>query len=296
MQSSSQSIKRTKPLLGAFVTARVDGLAQERAHQAIDAAFAMVAATHEAMSFHEAESDVSRLNRGAHIAPVRVRRETYEVIARAQLLSATAEDAFDITVAPALVARGLLPRPKDAPKPDDDADWRDIELLPDRRIRFRQPLWIDLGGVAKGYAVDRALEALLQFEPAQACVNAGGDLRVAGPAVERVRLNGGNCENGVPTMELANGALASSAGAAAGAHVDPADPGAVTPNRFVSVVAPQCVEADALTKVVMTRGLASAPCLAAFGAYAIMHDATLGWLELGERPWANPTVNQMEPA
>ncbi|MBI1365805.1 MAG: FAD:protein FMN transferase [Alphaproteobacteria bacterium] len=284
MQSCLQSVKRSRPLLGAFVTARVDGLSIARAHQAIDAAFASIAATHGAMSFQEAESDVSRLNRSAHIGPVRVRRETYAVLARARLISSVTAGAFDITVAPSLVERGLLPRPEGAPEPDKRADWRDIELLPGRFVRFRRPLWIDLGGVAKGYAVDRAMEALLKFAPAQACVNAGGDLRVAGGASERVALNAGYVEDGIPTMELTNGAIASSADAGSGAHVDPIICRAISPKRFVSVVASHCIDADALTKVVMARGLASAPYLSVFNAYAVMHDAARGWFEIGERP------------
>ena len=84
-------------------------------------------------------------------------------------------------MAPALVARGHLPRPAKAPEPDGAASWRDIRLLPENRIRFRRPLWIDLGGIAKGHAVDRAVEEALRFAPFQVSVNAGGDLRVAGP-------------------------------------------------------------------------------------------------------------------
>lgn len=290
MPSSSPGIERAKPLLGTTVAVRVHGLAPQRAHAAIDAAFEAVGTVHAAMSFHEEESDVSRLNREAHRRPLRVRAETYAVIAHAMAMSAVTGGVFDITVAPALVARGHLPRPPCAPEPDGAAIWRDVELLAENRIRFRRPLWIDLGGIAKGYAVDRAMGALLRFAPVQACVNAGGDLRIAGPDVERVRLDAGlDGDETVPVMELADGSLASSAGVIAGRrcgtppagpHVDTRTSRAASPLQFVSVAAPHCMDADALTKVVMARGACSAKSLAAFSAHAVVHDAQFGWREI----------------
>ena len=259
---------------------RVHGLPPACARAAIDAGFAAVRTVHETMSFHEADSDVSRLNREAYRNPVAVSDPTYAVIARACAISALTEGAFDITVAPLLVARGLLPCPARAPDPDGCATWRDIELLPANHIRFRRRLWIDLGGIAKGYAVDRAMDALQGFAPKQACVNAGGDLRIAGPDAERVRLDAdrGNDET-VPVIALANGSLASSEGRPAGPHIDPRYRAAET-RQFVSVAAPRCIDADALTKVVMARGACSARSLAIFSAHAVVHDAAFGWREI----------------
>lgn len=273
-------IERAKPLLGTTVAVRVHGLVPPRAQTAIDAAFDVVRAVHEAMSFHETDSEVSRLNREAHRGAVTVSEATHAVIGHALAISALTDGAFDITVAPALVARGHLPCPAHAPRPDGAAIWRDIELLADNRIRFRRPLWIDLGGIAKGYAVDCAMETLQRFAPLQACVNAGGDLRIAGPHTERVRLDADRGDDDtVPVIELAEGSLASSMGAPRGRHIDPRRRGATT-RQFVSVVAPRCLDADALTKVVMARGARSARCLAAFEARAVVHDAAFGWREI----------------
>lgn len=281
MTLSSPGIERVRPLLGTVVSLRVHGLAPMRAHAAIDAGFDAVQALHNAMSFHEGDSEVSRLNRDAYRMPVTVSDATYAVIAHAQAISALTEGAFDITVAPLLVARGLLPCPAHAPDPDGCAIWRDIELLPENRIRFRRPLWIDLGGIAKGYAVDRAMAVLRGYGPLQACVNAGGDLRVAGPEAERVRLAAEDCcDEIVPMFELKDGSLASSESRAAGPHIDPRRR-AREHRQFVSVAAPLCMDADALTKVVMARGACSARMLAAFGARAAIHDTAHGWREVG---------------
>lgn len=277
---ASPGIERVRPLLGTTVSLRVHGLAPMRAHAAIDAGFDAVAEVHAAMSFHDGDSEVSRLNRDAHKAPVSVSDATYAVIAHALAMSALTEGAFDITVAPILVARGHLPCPAHAPDPDGAAIWRDIELLPDNRIRFRRPLWIDLGGIAKGYAVDQAMAALKSHRPVQASVNAGGDLRIAGPDTERVRLAAEDCSDEiVPVIELKDGSLASSLGADRGPHIDPRRRDRVS-RQFVSVAAPHCMDADALTKVVMARGTCSARALAAFGASAVVHDTTDGWREI----------------
>ena len=211
MPSCSQVIERAKPLLGTRVAVRVHGLAQETAHSAIDAAFAEIARIHALMSFQEHESDVSRLNRQAHLERVVIDQRTYEVLEQAQTIATASDGAFDITVAPHLVARALLPQPYGACAPDPTAIWRDISLLLDHRVYFRRPLWIDLGGIAKGYAVDRAMKILLAFSPTQACVNAGGDLRVVGCDCERVQLRTDHHDpEAVPVVEICNGSLASS--------------------------------------------------------------------------------------
>ncbi len=280
MNSSSLGIERAKPLLGTTVSVRVHGLAPSLAHAAIDAAFAAVCGVHEAMSFHESDSEVSRLNRDAQRTPVAVSDGTYAVITHALTMSALTDGAFDITVAPLLVARGHLPRPLQAPEPDGNANWRDIELLAGCQIRFRRPLWIDLGGIAKGFAVDRAMEAIQAFRPMRACANAGGDLRIAGTGAERVRLDvRRGDDDSVAVIDLANGSLASSQSNRGGPHVDP-NRRMRERSQFVSVTAPRCMHADALTKVVMAQGACSTRTLAAFGARAVVHDAE-GWHEIG---------------
>ena len=267
---------------------RVHGLAPEATHAAIDDAFAEIARVHALMSFHETESDVSRLNRRAHREPVTVDERTYEVLGRAQMIAAASDGAFDITVAPDLVARSLLPPPNGACVPDPSAIWRDIALLPDCRVHFRRPLWIDLDGIAKGYAVDRAIETLLAFSPRQVCVNAGGDLRVVGSECERVRLMADR-HDPIPVVEICNGSLASSNGRMAGrrvaspeagSHVDTRIGASHSACRFATVMAPFCMDADALTKIVMARGAGSRPSLSRFGAWAVLHDEEFGWREI----------------
>ncbi len=244
------------------------------------------------MSFREAGSDVFRLNHKACREPVTIDAHTQGVLRRAIALSEISDGIFDITVAPELVARRMLPAPEHAPVPDADGSWRDIVFLKDHTIAFQRPLWIDLGGIAKGYAVDCAISALQTFSPARVCVNAGGDLRVAGIGSERIQLVPDDYNEDVAMFaEVENGSIASSCGRMAkrscgaeeaGAHVDPRGDSGDGIWRFASVVAQDCVDADALTKVVMATGEKSASILAAYGACAQIYDRRFGWNNIGK--------------
>jgi FAD:protein FMN transferase len=282
--------ERARPLLGTRVTLRVEGLSEFDAHRVIGAGFAVVADMHNLMSFHESASDVSALNRDAAHEPVRVSPYTYEVIKYGQELAAASEGIFDMTVAGQLVGWGFLPRPAGAAEPDPNASWRDIELLGDFFIRFHRPLWIDLGGIAKGYAVDCAVEKLSALGAAQCSVNAGGDLRVLGPVSEQVLLRTAAPGDTFPVLDIENGSIASSSGREhlkihegreVGPHLHGLQKNTVGTNSFVSVVAEHCMVADALTKVVLAGGEAFGALLRARGATAYLHDAEGRWSVIG---------------
>src|SRR5580704_14561335 len=179
----SDEIRRARPLLGTFVEIEVAGAARSELDAAIDAAFEAVARVHRLMSFHERDSDVSRLNREASLRPVKVHAWTFQVLEMAVEMHRLTKGIFDITVAPALQAMGLLPGLEgDAAIVTETRFFDAIELLPENTVRFRHPdVRIDLGGIAKGFAVDRALEALRGFDVSSGMVNAGGDLAAFGP-------------------------------------------------------------------------------------------------------------------
>lgn len=192
--SSNQAVERAQPWLGTLVRIRVGGLATADAHRAIDAAFEEVATVHSLMSFHRPDSDISRLNAHAHRNPVAVHPWTFDVLRWALRFSQCSDGCFDVSVASQLVDWRLLPAPSsvtDASLPRMEGSWRDIELRPDGKVRFRRLLWIDLGGIAKGYAVDRATESLRRNGASLSVVNAGGDIRVSGSDTERIALNTG---------------------------------------------------------------------------------------------------------
>jgi FAD:protein FMN transferase len=251
-------VRRARPLLGTLVEIAVRGRDDPQA--AIDAAFQAVERVQRLMSYHDPASDVSRLNRQAHRRPTPVDAATFEVLQAALALSLRTGGAFDVSIAPQLEREGLLPRRYLGTM---HGNWRDIECLPGRRVRFRRPLRIDLGGIAKGYAVDLACDALRAHGVDNGLVNAGGDLRVVGSTAWPISVrHPGRPTQRLPLCEIADGAVATSA-----AYFLPS--GAVRRARAlvdgrtralrewcgsVSVTASTCLSADALTKVVGVLG------------------------------------------
>jgi thiamine biosynthesis lipoprotein len=274
-------------LLGTMVAIRVEADDAAAGHRAIDAAFDAVARVHALMSFHEAASDLSRIHRAPVGTRVEVDPQTAEVLRSALAFSAWSDGAFDITVADHLVAQGLLPAPALASAPSAAASWRDVQLDDACGVIVRQPLWMDLGGIAKGYAVDRAVESLRESGIRSACVNAGGDLRLLGQGPHRVAIHPGNdhCAR-KPIVEIDEGAIATSTSRALAqtgrsAHVHGRTRKNMGTQMCVSVAAETCMYADALTKIVLASGTASAPLLERLNATAYLHDADDQWSVLG---------------
>lgn len=258
--------RRAQPWLGTLVAIMADG-----EPSALDGAFAEVALVHRLMSFHDPASDVSRLNRAAAGEAVAVHAHTWNVLQLSGQFAEASQGLFNPACAPKLVEWGSLPSPAcSAPSfLQLQAAFRCEE---DNTIRKLQPAWLDLGGIAKGYAVDMAVEALRRAGTANGCVNAGGDLRVFGGRRWPVSVRDPQAPQRMRTqVELQNEALATSASYfSPRSLVDGRDGGLLTLSGSISVRAARCVVADALTKVVMSSGDANHPCLEQWQAAAFI--------------------------
>lgn len=270
-------IARARPLLGTVVVVRAEG-PSGWIDDAVERAFAAVADIQRRMSFHDPESELSQLNRAAAHAPQRVSAATWRVLRAALAMARASDGAFDPTVGGRLVLWNQLPAPVDAVQVDPHADWRDVELGRAHRVRFRKPLWLDLGGIAKGYAVDRAIAVLRAAGMHGVVVNAGGDLRAFGDALEVVHVREPSAPSTTrPLLHLRDGAVATSAGyfSARDGHsalVDTRRGGSFGHDVSVTVCAPRALWADALTKVVLAQGDAAARLLRRLRAQAaVLH-------------------------
>ncbi|HZI32278.1 MAG TPA: FAD:protein FMN transferase [Candidatus Binatia bacterium] len=256
--SKGIEIRRCRPLLGTFVEITATGADECRLQSAVNAAFAAVENIQKLMSVHDADSELSQLNREAASHPVTVSRETFDVLRRADKLAAASDGAFDYTIAPLLARWGILPAPLKRKK---FGSWRDVLLLRGRKVYFLQPLALDLGGIAKGFAVDKAIETLRKHGVGIAVVNAGGDLRVLGKEPSWIHLRHPACPQlFADKIQLSNAALATSSpcfternwrGRRVSHLVDSARRIAVAGAVSVTVRAQECWLADALTKVVL---------------------------------------------
>ena len=253
---------------------------------AVDAAFAVVMDVHRLMSFHEVESDVSRINMARVGEDVFVNRHTHRVLRFARRVSAACGGVFDVTVGDVLVRHGFLPALPVEGVRSREATWRDLVALTGNRVRWHRAGRIDLGGIAKGYAVDMAIETLQSHGVPSGLVNAGGDLRMFGePRPVHVRLPE------APGMLAPLGLFADCALATSAAYFSSVDSGGdlleplVDGERRISaarkgsatVVATKCMTADALTKVVRLAPHLAPRVLKSFDARAIVFDGTGQW-------------------
>jgi FAD:protein FMN transferase len=250
-------------------------------HAAIEAAFGAIATVHSLMSFHDEASDVGRLNGQAWSRPIELHAWTFQVIKAALDLHRRSAGVFDITVAPVLRDMGLLPRQAgDRSRSGKKATTQAIELIPPRRVRFsHHGVKIDLGGIAKGFAVDRAVKVLQGHGMSRGLVNAGGDLAAFGPPEAVHVRDPRDPRRLLCCVGLRDGALASSGNSLDALQFTEVicsaiiDPGSGKPARSIAgatVRAPCCMLADALTKVVMVAGPSAAALLEHYRAGALM--------------------------
>jgi thiamine biosynthesis lipoprotein len=287
-QPATVELVRARPLLGTLVEIAATGLDSAQVQAAIGSAFTVVEKVHGLMSYHDVTSDVSRINREAFDAEVQVDAHTYRVLRAARLMAEASNGVFDITIAPQLTRMGFLPAHEHFPKISSRANWRDIVLLPDNRVRLACSLNIDLSGIAKGYAVDLATKALADAGMTAGRVNAGGDLRVFGDAAHRINVRDpGAHTHTIPLLELTHGAAATSAGYySERLHqgrmvtpiIHPHSRAACESGLSVTVLARDCMTADALTKVVYANPRGASAVLKTYKARALIvqHDQLAG--------------------
>lgn len=285
-------VQRAQPWLGTLVEIAAEGADPATLNAAIERAFARVAAIHGAMSFHDVDSELSCVNRHAAHDWVALSDDLARVFSAALDFAAASDGLFDPSVAPWLVETGHLPRHPHMPA-ESTPDWQAIELDGDR-VRFAHPLLVDFGGIAKGYAVDAALSVLRSAEMSSARVNAGGDLARFGESAEPVRVRHPlQPTHSLHLADLQNGAVATSAGyyqaeAAASPLRHPHTGGELCRTLSVSVLAPTCLAADALTKIVAADPLRAPALLGCHGAQAALIDPFSPTIAIGDGDgWRN---------
>lgn len=183
---------------------------------------------------------------------------------------------FDVAIGRQLVGSRFLPKEGLGHLNRFRGTSADISIVDDTRVRIDRRVLIDLGGIAKGYAVDRAIETLIAQSVPMGLVNAGGDLRAFGDRDWEIHLRDADeiMRSMVPAR---NCAIASSAnllnrrrhrGAIHGPHIG-LDQKPILVDERVSVVAEWCIIADAMTKVAMVDPDLADEILAAHNGYVI---------------------------
>jgi len=248
-------LSRCKPLLGTYVEISIDAEGDfEDIAELSNTAFEVIEQVGDRMSFHDSNSELSKVNQLALDSSIPISKPLAEVIEFSLQLSEQTDGVYDITVAPYLIKSGLLPAEQG--NSATRANWRSIELQ-ENEIHFKEALLIDLGGVAKGYAVDLAMKEILSKDPnAKVIINAGGDLKLSQWQGEQVHIPKGELGELVP-ISMQQAALCTSSyqyvagelGEDAGHIIHPDLGSAHLLYHSVSVFSPCCMHSDALTKV-----------------------------------------------
>lgn len=184
---SSNLFKYQQVAMGTIIEITLIGDDEEAANKAVLQAFQEIKRIETLMSPWLDSSDVTRINRSAGKAWLKVSPETMEVIKKAQEISELSEGGFDITIGP-LTELWREARKKKIPPSIEEVkeklglvNFKNIETDQKGKVFLKKKgMAIDLGGIAKGYAVDRAFELLKSLEYRNLIINAGGDLRVGG--------------------------------------------------------------------------------------------------------------------
>lgn len=165
---------------------------EAQADRAAQAAFARVEELNGLFSDYDPESELMRLCETSG-KPVKVSRELFEVLTQAVQLSRRTGGAFDVTVGPLVQlwrkARktGELPSAEALQQARQKVGYQKMKLDPKAQtVELTVPgMRLDLGGIAKGYAADEALQVLKQHGIPQALVNGSGDIALGDPPPER---------------------------------------------------------------------------------------------------------------
>lgn len=289
-------LRATAALMGTSFQIRAVTADVGRGCEAINAAFREVSRQEARFSEYRPDSDISAVNRAAGVTPVDVDPEVFTLLQRSLWVSHATGGAFDITFA----ACGPLWSVREQRIPDDAVLAACLEHVGYRKLRldaWRSTVWlpdpgmrVGLGGIAKGYGVDRAAEVLQSFGITRFAVDGGGDLRVEGTDIDgawQVQIAHPRNPGGIiGTMRLSRGAVVTSGdyvrfferdGVRYHHILDPATGQPARRTVAVTVIAPNATDADAFATGLFVLGPAAGLAVVARlpGVEALFFDSHL---------------------
>lgn len=293
-------------IMGTSISIEALGGDEATRHAAIVEAFAAMSEVDRLMSNYRDDSELALINRAAAEEAVRVSDPMMSVLQAAQQVSARSDGAFDITVGPLVRLWGFHDRKPHVPTADElDAvrplvGYGNVVLDADAHtVRFRRPgVELDLGGIAKGFAVELAA-GVLRAHALGGSIDAGGNQYLLGHPPGKAAWEIGIKNPDTPeallgVLDVESGSVSTSAQYANSLRSGPRryghvlDPRTLQPSDealSATVLSPDGTLADALSKVAFvlgpTRGLAvieSFPDTAAVIAFR-KPDGTIGVVE-----------------
>lgn len=194
--SHAEWYKDERAIMGTSILVEVWSDDADRAHEGIEAAMQEMHRIDRLMSPYKEDSELSRVNREAADHPVKISRELFDLIERSLYFSRISDGAFDITFSSVGYLydyrKGVAPGDAEIAKALPGINYRHLTLDQDNSTIYftYRGTRIDLGGIAKGYAVDNCIALLAAMGFHQALVTAGGDSRILGDKRGRPWLTG----------------------------------------------------------------------------------------------------------
>ena len=267
-------MKREESIMGTAISVELWSDDELAGNAAIDAVMEEMHRIDRVMSPHKADSELSIINRDAAAGPVLISSEMFHLLARAAHFSQLSDGAFDITYAAVgrLFDYRLRTRPNavELAKARLAVGYRHVQLdAQNLTVQFsRSDVCIDLGGFAKGHAVDNATKILRQLGIAHANVSAGGDSRVIGDRRGRpwmIGVRDPRTYNGViAALPLEDTSISTSGdyeryfiedGTRFHHLIDPATGRSPNTVRSVTILAEDGLTTEAFSKIVFVLGL-----------------------------------------
>jgi len=269
---SGSLIQETRFTMDTYATIKVSCENSALARRAIDAAFREISRIDGMMSEFSKKSEIYALNHSNDWVPLS--SETVYVLEKAKEYSRISGGCFDITVKPLVDLwmektreTGKIPSSEEIENFLKLVDWSALELRENAGRLAKPGMAVTLGGIAKGYAVDRASEVLLSYGIENFIVDIGGDLRVSGrKGAERWKIGIQDPRNPGKILEIfeaENVAVATSGdyqrffflgGKRIHHIIDPRTGYPADLSMSATVMAPTCLEADALSTAVFVMG------------------------------------------
>ena len=183
-------MKETRALMDTLCEISCYSPDGNKAVRAIDEAFKEMQRIEKVFSKFDENSELSKINKIAGLENIKVSEEAFRLTERAIYYSRISDGAFDVTVAPLMETWGFVRKHKSMPGEDDiknalkSVGYKNIELDSKKlSIRFlNKDTKIDFGGIAKGYAIDRARDVLVSNGIKNGLVNLGGNIFALGNA------------------------------------------------------------------------------------------------------------------
>jgi thiamine biosynthesis lipoprotein len=177
-----------REMMGTFVQITVAAPSERQAQEFIDAAFEQMKQINREMNDHDPNSPISQLSLTAHLQPVVISPELFEVIGTSIQYSKLSNGAFDITVGPETQLWRRMQKTGQKPSDEEIAEARSkvgYEKLTldktNRTVKFAvEGMKLDVGAIAKGYAVDLAVKILQEKGAIGGMVDIGGNIRCFG--------------------------------------------------------------------------------------------------------------------